>query len=200
MKRLALAAVAAIAVALTLTVTATAVPESSTQSTHAPPAHAAPPRVCTAKAFHPFAAAVWNLDRWRRAKPKPATLHAKRVRLGCAVSVSHRHAMSRQWRRARKRFGIYRLYRQVATHPGPCNGGPRGPADGCWWSIPWQIVCGESGGNFFVNADGAYQIIPSTWAGAGGLRFAPTAGQATPLQQHIIAARLWGTTPWYGLC
>jgi Transglycosylase-like domain len=98
------------------------------------------------------------------------------------------------------RFFQYRTYRLVAPFHGPNGHGRPSPSDGRWWAIPWHIVCGESGGNFWVNADGAYQIIPSTWSSAGGTKYAATAGGATPLEQHIIAHKLWGTTPWYGDC
>jgi hypothetical protein len=98
------------------------------------------------------------------------------------------------------RFFEYRHYRRIAPFHGPNGHGSPGPADGRWWAIPWHIVCGESGGNFRVNADGAYQIIPGTWASAGGTRYAPTAGAASPMEQHIIAHELWGHTAWYGDC
>ncbi|QGF20276.1 tape measure protein [Gordonia phage Sixama] len=58
------------------------------------------------------------------------------------------------------------------------------------------IIDANSGGN---EASGLFQIAKGTWAGAGGLAFAPTAGQATPEQQAIVAARIFnrsGGSPW----
>ena len=103
----------------------------------------------------------------------------------------------------------------MATYPGP-GSGPPSPADGRWWAIPWPIVCGESGGNFHVNADGGYQVIPSTWRAHTPshkqerrlerryhvhLHFGSTGGSSAPLEQHVVAhiARQAGE-PWYGLC
>jgi hypothetical protein len=115
--------------------------------------------------------------------------------------------MKNRWAKDRRAYGRYRLYRQIAPHSGPCKGGRAGPADGCWWAVPWYIVCGESGGDFTPDhgntKDGAYQVIPSTWAAYGGLAFAPYPSAATPLQQHIIANRIVsdvGTGAWYGAC
>lgn len=56
------------------------------------------------------------------------------------------------------------------------------------------IEC-ESGGNPTAQnptstASGLYQIIDGTWQGFGGLEFAPTAAQATPEQQRIVAERI----------
>lgn len=68
--------------------------------------------------------------------------------------------------------------------------------NGTRWAIPWPIVACESGGNFrayngILGAGGAYQIIPSTWAGYGGRAFAPVANVASPMAQHIVASRIW---------
>jgi phage-related minor tail protein len=54
----------------------------------------------------------------------------------------------------------------------------------------------NSGGN---EASGLFQIAKGTWAANGGTEFAPTAGQATPEQQAIVAARIFdasGGSPW----
>lgn len=119
--------------------------------------------------------------------------------IACLGREKDRRAIQSRRAQARSQFKDYRLYRRIAPYPGP-GSGPLSPSDGRWWAIPWYIVCGESGGNFRVNADGAYQIIPSTWHAFGGGRFAGSAGYASPLEQHIIASRAWGNTPWYGAC
>lgn len=109
-------------------------------------------------------------------------------------------------RRVKKRFFEYRIYRQAATFPSPLGSGPRSPADLRYFAVPYTIVCGESephwrGTAAFRLPDGAYQIIPSTWAAYGGQRFAATAGGATPLEQHVVAARAWRAgEDWYGRC
>jgi hypothetical protein len=64
----------------------------------------------------------------------------------------------------------------------------RGNLPACTW-VP------ESGGDYHAynpssGAAGKYQIIPSTWAAFGGTRYAPSALQATPAQQDMIAARI----------
>ena len=54
----------------------------------------------------------------------------------------------------------------------------------------------NSGGN---EASGLFQIAKSTWAGYGGTKYAPTAGQATAEQQAEIAAAIFnkeGGSPW----
>jgi hypothetical protein len=189
MRRLALAAVVVAALAGTLTATAA----QTTTPRHGSAIKAPPPRPgpeCQAVNFGPFARWAFRLDRWRHPHPSEAALKRKRHRLSCAPSATHRGAMLRKWVDAREALRVYHDYRVITPFDGPCNGSPPGPADGCHWAIPWSIVC----------ADGAYQIIPSTWASAGGLAYAPTAGAATPMAQHIIAHRLWGRTPWYGLC
>jgi len=61
------------------------------------------------------------------------------------------------------------------------------------FSIPSSIVMCESGGNYgAVNqssgAGGAYQILPSTWAGYDG-KGAPQSGSKQ--QQDQIAAQIW---------
>lgn len=199
MRRLALAAVVVAALAGTLTATAAQTPTPR----HGSAIKAPPPRPgpeCRAAHFGGFAAWAFRLERWQHPKPSKAALAKKRHRFECAPSAAHRGAMLQRWKRERRQLSAYRAYRLITPFDGPCNGSPPGPADGCHWAIPWSIVCGESGGDFYVNADGAYQIIPSTWASAGGLAYASTAGGATPMAQHIIAHRLWGTTPWYGLC
>lgn len=204
MKRLALAAVVVVALTGTLTATAAQTPTPRHGSAIAAP----PPRPgpeCRASHFGPFAAWAWNLDRWRTPRPTDAALRKKRHRFDCAPSAAHRGAMLRRWVQARERLGQYRTYRLNAPYSTAAAGydvghGPRGPADLRYVAIDPDVVCGESGFDFYVNADGLYQIIPSTWASAGGLAYAPTAGAATPLAQHIIAHRLWGTTAWYGLC
>jgi hypothetical protein len=61
------------------------------------------------------------------------------------------------------------------------------------WAIPWAIVNCESGGQNLppnsAGASGYYQIIPSTWRGAGGS--GPAAYLASKAEQDRIAARLW---------
>jgi septal ring factor EnvC (AmiA/AmiB activator) len=66
-----------------------------------------------------------------------------------------------------------------------------GPSGG--WAIPYPIVLCESGGQNLppnsAGASGYYQIIPSTWQGAGGT--GPAAYLASKAEQDAVATRLW---------
>jgi hypothetical protein len=59
----------------------------------------------------------------------------------------------------------------------------------------WDAVAAcESGGNWAINTGNGYygglQFTQQTWAGAGGLAYAPRADLATPAQQIAIASKL----------
>lgn len=155
---------------------------------------------------------AYALGEWKGG-PDHALLERVHAALAC---TDHPREARRAIAKHRERFGEYWLYRDTATYRGP-GSGPRSPADGRWWSIPyWPIVCGESHGNFYVNDDGGYQIIPSTWRAHTPSRrkrrdlerryhvhlaFASVAGESGELEQHIVAARAWAAgEPWYGRC
>jgi LysM repeat protein len=57
-----------------------------------------------------------------------------------------------------------------------------------------KIAACESGGNWAINTGNGYygglQFTQATWAGAGGLAYAPRADLATPEQQIAIASKL----------
>lgn len=57
-----------------------------------------------------------------------------------------------------------------------------------------KIAACESGGNWAINTGNGYygglQFTQQTWAGAGGLAYAPRADLATPEQQIAIASKL----------
>jgi len=84
---------------------------------------------------------------------------------------------------------------QAAAAPagagGPVPYGTAGSTGG--WAIPYAIVLCESGGqNLTPNSAGAsgyYQILSSTWAGAGGT--GPAAYLAPKSEQDRIASILW---------
>jgi LysM repeat protein len=59
----------------------------------------------------------------------------------------------------------------------------------------WDAIAAcESGGNWAINTGNGYygglQFTQQTWAGAGGLAYAPRADLATPAQQIAIASKL----------
>ena len=75
---------------------------------------------------------------------------------------------------------------------GPVSSGPAlGPSGG--WAIPYQVVLCESGGQNLppnsAGASGYYQILASTWTGAGGT--GPAAYLASKSEQDAVASRLW---------
>jgi LysM repeat protein len=57
-----------------------------------------------------------------------------------------------------------------------------------------RIAACESGGNWAINTGNGYygglQFTQATWAGAGGLAYAPRADLATPAQQIAVASTL----------
>jgi LysM repeat protein len=57
-----------------------------------------------------------------------------------------------------------------------------------------KIAACESGGNWAINTGNGYygglQFTQATWAGAGGLAYAPRADLATPAQQIAVASKL----------
>jgi septal ring factor EnvC (AmiA/AmiB activator) len=74
----------------------------------------------------------------------------------------------------------------------PVSSGPAlGPSGG--WAIPYQVVLCESGGQDLppnsAGASGYYQILASTWKGAGGT--GPAAYLASKAEQDAVASRLW---------
>ncbi len=73
----------------------------------------------------------------------------------------------------------------AAAAPAPAAG------DGSIWD---RIAACESGGNWAINTGNGYygglQFTQATWAGAGGLAYAPRADLATRDQQIAIASKL----------
>lgn len=158
----------------------------------------------TAQAFRKFSKQVWRLPAWRRGKPPKVVIRAKARKLRCAAGPGHRKAIKKRWAKDHRAFAKHRKRRFAARRLDALT--PYGA-----YAIPAYIVACESHGDFRAyNAGyephgpgsgpgGAYQIIASTWAGYGGLAFAPTAAQASPLAQHIVAGRIWaaeGSSPW----
>jgi hypothetical protein len=58
--------------------------------------------------------------------------------------------------------------------------------------VPQQVIDANTGGN---EASGLFQIAKSTWAANGGTSFAPTAGEASPQEQAVVAARILHRNP-----
>jgi hypothetical protein len=72
---------------------------------------------------------------------------------------------------------------------------PAAPANYAAGSTAWDhIAACESGGNWAINTGNGYygglQFTQATWAGAGGLQYAPRADLATRDQQIAVASKL----------
>lgn len=156
----------------------------------------------TAAEYRPFSKRVWRLILWKRKKPKPTTIQAHRDKLKCAAGTGHRHAMKRRWRKDKKAFYHHRAKKIWIVRVTPFYGCTK--LGICkWWAIPVQYVSCESGGDYYPDYGliygGAYGIIPSTWANYGGTRYGPTAYDASPKEQDLIAAAIWddvGSAAW----
>lgn len=132
--------------------------------------------------FRRYATPVYRRDRvTNKARQR------MRMMQRCAYNKRRARRMER-WRdrRYRERQERLRIQHQRAAVT------PYGP-----FAIPPDIVECESDGWRDVNTSnperpaGRYQIITKTWLAYGGGAFAPTADLATPLQQSIIATRIW---------
>lgn len=135
---------------------------------------------CTAQAFRPFSAKVWDISRWQRAETTDATIRAERRRLSCAPA-DHRHAMKHIWRRDQRAFYDHRKRKLWRVRVTPFYYG------GHYWAVPYPIALCESGGDYFVGPSGAYGLIP------------PFPQWLSPREQDRIAHRLYleqGEGPW----
>lgn len=171
MIRLALAAAAALALASPSAAT--------TAQDHYVPHDTLIPKRCTAQAFRPFAKAAWPLDRWQRGNPFRKTIEAFRRRLKCSQG-GHTSVIRHIWWRDRKRYGRYRVFRQLAPYPG----------GGTYWAIPWPVVLCESGTSglwLAVNPSGA--VGPYQLLGHGAPYPADTWHER--MENHRIAGELW---------
>lgn len=103
------------------------------------------------------------------------------------------HCPKGPWARAKRRFYRHRQAELFRVRVTPFH------YAGHDWAAPWPIALCESGGDYHVGFAGAYGLIAPGWSTGGGLEFAPSAGEATPRQQDIVAHRLYvryGTAPW----
>jgi len=117
-----------------------------------------------------------------------------------------RHSKPSKAKTALKRTGA------IAALAGTTVGGIAIFGSGTANAFPGQaglVVC-ESGGNpTIVNNTpagqqagrpaGLFQIVTQTWLANGGGQFAPTADQASPSQQQVVADRIFaqqGSAPW----
>lgn len=141
--------------------------------------------------FRFFASEVWNYDRWNRGAPHHRAIASYHERLACANKKSQSKLNSR-WSKDRFNYGQYRLYRIYAPEPGPANGRhhPSGPEDLEYTALPAFVPCGESGDTFHQFSSGMYGDLQSTWEAYGGLKYGPTPGSASALDQTIFNRRL----------
>lgn len=97
---------------------------------------------------------------------------------------------------ARRVVGLRRWHRRHAA--------ARAYYEGLWaWALEparWCVHIHESADWYYLGAhDGGYQYLASTWLGAGGGRYAPRAGLASPAEQIRVTRRytgLWGWSAW----
>jgi hypothetical protein len=123
-------------------------------------------------------------------------LHSKRAVLERvqAIEVAQLQATRDRQSQLSHQLSVVEAQQAAANAPGssaPVPYGGAGASGG--WAIPYAIVLCESGGqNLTPNSAGAsgyYQILPSTWRGAGGT--GPAAYLAPKSEQDRIAASLW---------
>jgi septal ring factor EnvC (AmiA/AmiB activator) len=121
-------------------------------------------------------------------------LSASRARAGQLQSqISQIEAQQAAQRAAAQRAAQQQAaQQQSSTQQSPVSSAPAlGPSGG--WAIPYPIVLCESGGQNLppnsAGASGYYQILPSTWKGAGGS--GPAAYLASKAEQDAVASRLW---------
>lgn len=193
MKRVAITAVAVVAVPLALTATASI---SATPNVVAQPQqqHVAPPAQCTAKAFRPFSAKVWNLVLWERGKPPARVIEAQRRRLACA-GPGNLKAMQHRWRKDQDAFFDYRAGKLAARNA------IQSVIDSVGMGTLESIAACESGGDpTAVSPDGTYrgkyQFDYGTWESVGGYGDPAAASER---EQDYRAALLYlsrGPSPW----
>jgi hypothetical protein len=123
-------------------------------------------------------------------------LHSKRAVLERvqAIEVAQLQATRARSSQLSHQLSVVEAEQAAASAPGSSSPVPYGGAGASGgWAIPYAIVLCESGGqNLTPNSAGAsgyYQILPSTWTGAGGT--GPAAYLAPKSEQDRIAAILW---------
>jgi hypothetical protein len=119
-------------------------------------------------------------------------LQGKRTAVQRVRAIQLEQLASARARQAQLSHQLSVVEAQQAAAATNAAGGPAlGPSGG--WAIPYSIVLCESGGQNLppnsAGASGYYQIIPSTWSGAGGT--GPAAYLAPKSEQDRIASMLW---------
>jgi chromosome segregation ATPase len=116
---------------------------------------------------------------------------AQRVRAIQLAQLAATHARQSQLSHELTVVEAQQSAAEQSTSSGPVPYGSAGASGG--WAIPYAIVLCESGGqNLTPNSAGAsgyYQILASTWRGAGGT--GPAAYLAPKSEQDRIASILW---------
>jgi septal ring factor EnvC (AmiA/AmiB activator) len=127
---------------------------------------------------------------------KQASLSASRARSGQLQSeisqIEAQQAAQRAAAAAAARQAAQAAQQTASSGSSPASSGPAlGPSGG--WAIPYQVVLCESGGQNLppnsAGASGYYQILATTWKGAGGT--GPAAYLASKAEQDAVASRLW---------
>lgn len=94
----------------------------------------------TTREFRSFTRSVWGRDRWQRGQPKRTIISSQRRALSCS---NRKGSEKRIWRRYKRQFYLYRMYRGVAPYPGF-------QGEGMWLTylpIPSYIVACETRGS-----------------------------------------------------
>lgn len=116
------------------------------------------PVSCTVQTLRPFAAKIWDKDKWKRGMPSANVTSAYSRRLSCAPPA-HKKAMRRTWRRDKGAYFKYRKAMLWHHEVEPFYGCTVG---GCnWWAIPvWSVNCESGGGavgeNIYGNLSDTY--------------------------------------------
>lgn len=110
---------------------------------------------------------AWPLIRWERGRPEPIVFRSYKQKLRCARSGSHRAAIRRSWKKAKRAYKEHRAY--MLMDPWEREWDKLSADDQAWAIDTGECESGNDPttdtGNGF---EGAFQWVRSTWYAAGG--------------------------------